>query len=339
MLHWRWMAILGSAALLLAPPAAPGQQSVTTIGALDGADEYIFGWIAEVEAGSGGLFVLDSQRSSIRWYGMDGRYRGVLGRGGQGPGEFRRPSDVAVDDAGNVHVLDPGNMRISVFSVSDDVVRHLTDQRTPPQSVRLCAAGGRRFLLTTTSTHLFVEIDDAGEPIRTFGAPVTPDARLMAEFRGAPYGYHMNPGPVYCEGESRRLLYASLWTGHVRLYDLDGRSLWQTDLPGFRRVMMRYSPGAGTCCLMGIDPEIGSYDQIIAAVLSGSEVVISLRVRSRESSLTTYTHKTCSLEASTGRFIACSPSPHIVAHRAALGSEIRYTNHPLPQITITDGAR
>lgn len=336
MLHWCWMAILGSAVLLLAPPAASGQQPVTTIGVLDGADEYIFGRIAEVEAGSGGLFVLDSQRSNIRWYGMDGRYRGALGRGGQGPGEFRRPSDVAVDDAGNVHVLDPGNMRISVFSVNDDVVRHLTDQRTPPQSIRLCAAGGRRFLLTTTSTHLFVEIDEAGEPIRTFGAPVTPDARLMAEFRGAPYGYHMNPGPVDCDGESRRLLSASLLTGHTRLYDLDGRLLWQTDLPGFRRVMMKYSPGAGTCCLMGMDPEIGGYDEVVAAVLSGDEVVISLSGRSSESSPT---YQTCSLEASTGRFMGCSPSPDIVAHRAARGSEIRYTNRPLPQVTITAGAR
>ncbi len=242
---------------------------------------------------------------------------------------------MALDGTGRFHVLDPGNLRVSVFTLGDDGVHHVTDQRAPPGSVRICAAGERRFVLTTSATHLFIEIDENGEPVGSIGAPPEPDRDLAAEFRGAPYGYLLSPGPVACDEPSERLLYASLWTGHVRLYDMDGRLQWQMDLPGFRRVMMEYSAGAGTCCLMGIDPEVGRYDQIIAALLSDDEVLLSIRVISDGPP----THQSCRLNARTGEVLACSPSPDVMAGLVGPGREIRYTNHPYPYITIVSRVR
>lgn len=61
-----------------------------SIGALDGADEYMFGDVVEMTPdGAGGLYVFDRQVPALRHYDNEGRFIKRLGGEGAGPGEYR----------------------------------------------------------------------------------------------------------------------------------------------------------------------------------------------------------------------------------------------------------
>lgn len=66
----------------------------------------------------GAVYVADSYSNFIDVYGADGRYRGLWGGEGSGPGQFDRPEDVAVGPDGTVFVADAGNNRIQYFTSS-----------------------------------------------------------------------------------------------------------------------------------------------------------------------------------------------------------------------------
>lgn len=51
----------------------------------------------------------------IRIFARDGEFRRVIGRRGEGPGEFRGVIDLRITPDGRTHVLDYGNRRISVL--------------------------------------------------------------------------------------------------------------------------------------------------------------------------------------------------------------------------------
>ncbi len=82
-------------------------------------DEYYsFGNIMDVAVSPGGsIIVLDSRTTRILKYSSDGTFQHYIGgRRGEGPGEFVRPWNIAVDGQENVYVTDHGNNRLSVFN-------------------------------------------------------------------------------------------------------------------------------------------------------------------------------------------------------------------------------
>ncbi len=89
-----------------------------SIGMLTGPDEYIFGQIVSLaRAEDGTIYVMDRQVPALRAYNPDGSYQMTLGRGGEGPGEYKQPDGgLNVLSDGRVVLRDPGNARIQVFS-------------------------------------------------------------------------------------------------------------------------------------------------------------------------------------------------------------------------------
>ena len=88
-----------------------------SIGVLDGAEEYVFGDIAEVAIGSdGSIYVFDRQVPALRQYDVRGKYVRTLGRKGQGPGEYLKGGGLAVHPDGRVMLWDTGTWRINVYS-------------------------------------------------------------------------------------------------------------------------------------------------------------------------------------------------------------------------------
>lgn len=86
------------------------------VGALSGPTEEIFGNVSSVAIGAEGtLYVLDTQVPAIRRYDATGEYLGVVGREGEGPGEYRQPMDIEALPNGGLAVWDAGTLRVSVF--------------------------------------------------------------------------------------------------------------------------------------------------------------------------------------------------------------------------------
>lgn len=113
-------------------PMHPGVATLVeelSIGVGDGAEEYIFGSIADVALGrDGSLYVFDGQVPIVRHYDASGRFLRNIGRAGSGPGEYRSASGIATMPDGRLLVWDTGNWRINVYSAKGDV---LTQWTTP----------------------------------------------------------------------------------------------------------------------------------------------------------------------------------------------------------------
>ena len=79
----------------------------------------------------GELAVLNSGAHQVLVFGVDGTLLEVIGRRGEGPGEFVRPSFLAVVDD-SLLVSDLANGRITVYSPSRDEVARTFSLETPP---------------------------------------------------------------------------------------------------------------------------------------------------------------------------------------------------------------
>jgi hypothetical protein len=120
-----------------APRAAEGAGRDTTIaevtavfGEVEGAEEFLFGDVRSVAMGPDGLvYVADRQPASVRAFTPAGDFVGWVGREGDGPGEFRWPTDLVFDSEGRLHARDI--QRITIFApaaegaLPDSVLRTL----------------------------------------------------------------------------------------------------------------------------------------------------------------------------------------------------------------------
>ena len=87
------------------------------IGALDGADEYLFGSVVDVAVGRGGMiYVADGQVPIIRSYDAQGRFVRNIGRKGGGPGEYNAIGGMRTMRDGRLAVWDNRNQRITVYT-------------------------------------------------------------------------------------------------------------------------------------------------------------------------------------------------------------------------------
>src|SRR5687767_8214378 len=95
------------------------------IGEVEGAQEYTFGRISGVAAGTdGSIFVLDQSVPVVRQYTAAGRHVRDFGKRGQGPGELSRPEVIAVSND-RLIVRDMGNKRFVVYSLTGSAPQHM----------------------------------------------------------------------------------------------------------------------------------------------------------------------------------------------------------------------
>lgn len=88
------------------------------IGALDGAPEYLFGYVVDMALGpDGSMFVVEGQGPIVRKYGPDGVYLHDIGRQGEGPGEYKSRPQIAITSDGRLAMLDGGNRRVTFFDL------------------------------------------------------------------------------------------------------------------------------------------------------------------------------------------------------------------------------
>jgi hypothetical protein len=135
------------AATLLAAPALAQDQPLTVdmtevyqVGGASAREEWAFFGPA-VQAsfdGAGNLLVLDAMNKRVIVVGADGQLVRVVGREGDGPGEFRSVVAFAVWRDGRFAVPDPEHVAIQVFSPGGDLERfvRMNDGDRPISSAR-----------------------------------------------------------------------------------------------------------------------------------------------------------------------------------------------------------
>ena len=170
--------------------------SGVVIGVMDGAAEEVLGEVAGVAVDEEGrIWVADDQAKEIRVFDPDGVFLRVVGREGEGPGEFRNLSGLA-RAPGGVAALDGVLARVTVFDAEGGVVRSFRLER--PYMILMAGApmafdqAGRFFDRTHLSTRPptdsigVVTYSPAGEPVDTaLIAAIEPDA-LLVERDGRP---------------------------------------------------------------------------------------------------------------------------------------------------------
>ena len=256
------------------------QQAALVIGELDAPESHVFGSIVAVEVSSKGeVFILDGMTSALRWFAGDGTFQSSAGREGGGPGEFRVPSALALDGAGVLNVLDPGNLKIAKFRVVADSLEHVGDQRVGP-AFDLCIIGDRRLILFPSDSGVVHEIDSTGAIVNSFGLPLT----VSQESRVLPADLRMellNRGDLVCDAERNRVVIASERSGRVAAYDLSGRLAWQAELSEFKPV--RWVAVSGGRFQMAGDPDTGVASTVKSIAIGASgEIYVTVHEGSLE---------------------------------------------------------
>lgn len=94
------------------------------LGGLSGPEETTYGNVMAIRPIPGGGFhVVDGQIPVIRRYDAGGEHLGDLGRGGQGPGEYRFVTGLATLRDGRTLVMDGGQARVTIFDPEGEVER------------------------------------------------------------------------------------------------------------------------------------------------------------------------------------------------------------------------
>jgi len=76
----------------------------------------------EVDHGHSLIYIADSGNNRILVFDFDGKLQKIIGREGQGPGEFSRPSGLFIFEDGGLAVADHYNKRIHLFDQSGEFV-------------------------------------------------------------------------------------------------------------------------------------------------------------------------------------------------------------------------
>jgi len=87
------------------------------LGLAEGDEAELFGSIGSATVTADGeLWIFDSRPAQIRRFDLEGNPRGVVGRPGEGPGEFSQVRGMLARRSGEVVVLDVGTARLTRFS-------------------------------------------------------------------------------------------------------------------------------------------------------------------------------------------------------------------------------
>lgn len=127
------------------------------VGSLSGAEWEQFGNVADVGFdGAGNLYVFDGQAQRIIVVGPGGEFIRGFGRVGEGPGEFRRATALAVTRDGRAVVSDVGHRVFHTFDANGDAVH-----RTRMNVVHGTLRGGR--IVAETSADAIIGIPSASQ--------------------------------------------------------------------------------------------------------------------------------------------------------------------------------
>lgn len=100
-------------------------RELNRIGSLDGPDELIFSEISAFLVEPNGNVLIAEFQGSLREFTQDGAYVRTVARSGQGPGEVRYVTGMAIAEDGRLAVLDFSNQRVSIYDPERRLVNEI----------------------------------------------------------------------------------------------------------------------------------------------------------------------------------------------------------------------
>jgi sugar lactone lactonase YvrE len=120
------------------------------------------------------IYVSEIGSHKIAVFDMSGNLHFKFGMRGHQAGQFNYPTDVDVDEEGNVYVLDALNFRVQVFDATGHFMYEFGEQGTEAGSFRLpkglAVSPQGQVYVTDTRAHKVVVFDHLGQYLLTFGA-------------------------------------------------------------------------------------------------------------------------------------------------------------------------
>ncbi len=127
---------------------------------------------------TGTLYIIDAQLNQILKVGEDAREHRVIGRQGQGPGEFNMPVRIYINND-ILHVIDYGNNRIQTLDTDG---KFLGGYPIPPDAIAAIPqiVSDDKVAVVTHGNHeaLVALYDTEGNIIQTFGEPAVDHIRI-----------------------------------------------------------------------------------------------------------------------------------------------------------------
>lgn len=333
-----------------------------------GSESLVFGSLIDAQVDPAGrVLLLDKDASAVRVLDPALNPIGRVGRSGDGPGEFRRPTEIfAVEDSG-FSILDTGASQVDRFVRTDagfEPSGGLGLSALPypraacyigedlfARGLRL-TAGGRSAsfddLRTTEPDSLRAEsgavhqIDAEGQVVRSFSE----------EYHGVlPFGGRialaldelLSEGVMVC-GEGKLWL-ASVMLGEVHALDAAGNLHWiarvaDYDFPGYRFLWSADGEPLQGSASLNLDLEAGNHAVETLrhlALISPELLAVGLQRRRVGSKADGYpvsfTYRTYLLDPQSGEFLGAFQADHEVIG-GGHGRAVLYRAQPYPQIVV-----
>jgi len=167
---WTGKEVMQDGVLHVQNPASPIEQPTTLTPkelwrvSGDEDDEFLFGVLSEITCDDeGNIYLLDSQLNVVMVFSPGGEYLRSIGREGEGPGEFRRASDLFMTADGNVAVMQRMPGKIVVLTPEGEPVGELPVPQTEDGGMQLFAGGIRAGDHVVLHTNRFMRHDDGFE--------------------------------------------------------------------------------------------------------------------------------------------------------------------------------
>ena len=120
-------------------------------------------------------YVFDYGDHALKAFDFEGVLKWHVGRSGHGPLEFTNPTDLQLDAEGNIWVLDPPNVRVTVVDPSGDV---LSEIRLPRPFTRILPVRGGDYWAFDNSERFWIRASQEGDSLDT---PALPERLARAE--------------------------------------------------------------------------------------------------------------------------------------------------------------
>lgn len=228
----------------------------------------------------GHLVVLDERMHRLILFDEDGRKLHEAGGPGSGPGEFRAASGFEAVDGRDVHVLDRGNRRLSLFRLDADSLLHLGDRilQTASLPTDACSMGGSTYLLAGTGSWLVEVLGDDGGVTGGFGElPLldhVPEGGPRSRARTT-----LASGRILCMPNEQMVVATYSLLSDVMGFDRAGRLLWRTDLDAFAPLGVTPLERMGRTVTQYSTPDpSGRHNQVIGLLELQGLIVVQLAV-------------------------------------------------------------